>query len=121
MNNNYLETAAGFGWRSADGTPKRGNWLRDLAIGLAVALAASLLLMVADAHAQDRVIQISGNTKTAMVTVAIGKRAFYSQLEQPLSVAYAEAAEVMVRNMIERDAEEGIGAFIEKRDPKWSE
>ena len=73
MNNNYLETAAGFGWRSADGTPKRGNWLRDLAIGLAVALAASLLLMVADAHAQDRVIQISGNTKTAMVTVAIGK------------------------------------------------
>jgi len=73
VNSNNLENAAGFGWRRADGTPKRSNWLRDLAIGLAVALAASLLLMVADANAQDRVIQISGNTKTAMVTVAIGK------------------------------------------------
>jgi pilus assembly protein CpaC len=73
VNNNNLESVAGFGWRHTDGTPKRGNWLRDLAIGLGFAVAASLLLMVADAHAQDRVIQISGNTKTAMVTVAIGK------------------------------------------------
>ena len=51
------------------------------------------------------------------VTVAIGKKAFYSQIEQPLAEAYADAATVMVRNMIERDAEEGIGAFIEKRKP----
>jgi len=52
-------------------------------------------------------------------TVAIGKRSFYSQLEKPLAEAYAEAAEVMVRNMLYRDAEEGIGAFIEKRTPVW--
>ncbi len=52
-------------------------------------------------------------------TVAIGKRAFYSQLEAPLAGAYAEAAEVMVRNMMFQDAEEGIGAFIEKRSPQW--
>ncbi len=53
------------------------------------------------------------------VTVAIGKKAFYSQIEQPLAEAYADAAQVMVRNMMERDAAEGIGAFIDKREPKW--
>ena len=53
------------------------------------------------------------------VTVAIGKQAFYQQLEMPLAEAYADAAQVMVRNMIERDAEEGIAAFIEKRPPRW--
>ena len=52
-------------------------------------------------------------------TVAIGKQAFYSQLEAPVAEAYAEAAEVMVRNMLYRDAEEGIGAFIGKRKPEW--
>jgi enoyl-CoA hydratase/carnithine racemase len=52
-------------------------------------------------------------------TVAIGKRAFYEQLEMPLDDAYAEMAEVMTRNMMLRDAEEGIGAFIEKRAPEW--
>lgn len=52
-------------------------------------------------------------------TVAIGKEAFYSQLEAPIAEAYAEAAEVMVRNMMYRDAAEGIGAFIEKRQPDW--
>ena len=53
------------------------------------------------------------------VTVAIGKEAFYAQIEQPLATAYAGAAETMVRNMLERDAAEGIGAFIEKRPPTW--
>src|SRR5450631_3889257 len=56
-----------------DGTPKRSNWLRDLAIGLAVALAFMLLGTFGKAYAQDRIIQISGNSRTAMVTVAIGK------------------------------------------------
>lgn len=55
------------------------------------------------------------------VTVAIGKRAFYDQLEMPLTQAYAYAADVMTRNMMERDAQEGIGAFLEKRDPVWSD
>ncbi len=52
-------------------------------------------------------------------TVAIGKSAFYSQIEKPLERAYTEAAEVMVHNMMARDAKEGIGAFLEKRDPAW--
>jgi enoyl-CoA hydratase/carnithine racemase len=52
------------------------------------------------------------------VTVAIGKEAFYAQIDQPLADAYATAAATMVRNMLERDAAEGIGAFIEKRQPQ---
>ena len=52
-------------------------------------------------------------------TVAIGKEAFYRQLEMPIAEAYAEAAAVMVRNMLFRDAREGIDAFIEKRPPVW--
>jgi enoyl-CoA hydratase/carnithine racemase len=52
-------------------------------------------------------------------TVAIGKRAFYDQIGLPLVDAYRLAGEVMVRNMMYADAEEGIGAFVEKRAPAW--
>lgn len=52
-------------------------------------------------------------------TVAIGKEAFYHQAEQGLEKAYDYAVSVMVRNMLYRDAEEGISAFLEKRNPKW--
>jgi enoyl-CoA hydratase/carnithine racemase len=58
--------------------------------------------------------------KSAYV-VKIGKEAFYRQLEGGLKDAYRYAAEVMVENMLERDAEEGIDAFIEKREPKWAD
>jgi enoyl-CoA hydratase/carnithine racemase len=53
--------------------------------------------------------------------VAIGKEAFYSQLEVPLAEAYRQMAEVMTRNMLLPDAEEGIGAFIDKRKPRWTD
>ena len=53
-------------------------------------------------------------------TVAIGKSTFYAQIEQPLAAAYAHAAEVMADNMMHADAKEGIGAFLDKREPKWS-
>ena len=55
------------------------------------------------------------------LTVKIGKQAFYRQVEMPLAEAYKYASEVMVENMLARDAEEGIGAFIEKRSPKWED
>jgi enoyl-CoA hydratase/carnithine racemase len=54
------------------------------------------------------------------LTVATGKVAFYKQAEMPLHEAYDYASKVMVDNMMARDAEEGIGAFIEKREPKWT-
>ena len=54
-------------------------------------------------------------------TLKVGKEAFYRQLEMPLAQAYAYASEVMTENMMARDAEEGICAFIEKRDPTWED
>ncbi|NNK78252.1 MAG: enoyl-CoA hydratase [Litoreibacter sp.] len=55
------------------------------------------------------------------VAVKIGKQAFYEQIQMPVSEAYNYAGDVMVQNMIFRDTEEGISAFLEKRPPNWSE
>jgi enoyl-CoA hydratase/carnithine racemase len=52
-------------------------------------------------------------------TVKIGKEAFYRQLEMPLGEAYDYASRVMTGNMLHAEANEGIRAFVEKRDPKW--
>ena len=51
--------------------------------------------------------------------VKIGKKAFYKQLEMPLSEAYKFTSEVMSENMMALDAKEGISAFLEKRIPNW--
>lgn len=53
------------------------------------------------------------------VALKFGKRAFYVQIGLPLTDAYLNVTEVMVENMLARDAEEGIGAFLEKRKPEW--
>ena len=54
-------------------------------------------------------------------TVAFGKAAFYRQLEMPLEEAYSYAAGIMVMNMMDENAREGIGAFLEKRSPNWKD
>jgi len=54
-------------------------------------------------------------------TVKIGKQAFYRQAELDLVDAYKYASQVMVENLLSADAEEGICAFIEKRDSKWKD
>ncbi len=51
--------------------------------------------------------------------VKIGKRTFYAQAELPIAAAYDHAAAAMVENMLWRDTEEGIQAFLEKRPPDW--
>ena len=53
--------------------------------------------------------------------MAIGKEAFYRQAELGLAEAYRYAAEVMTRNMLAHDAEEGIDAFLAKRPPVWQD
>lgn len=53
------------------------------------------------------------------LTLKIGKEAFYEQVEMGLDDAYKYTGRVMVENMLARDAEEGIGAFIGKRAPEW--
>ena len=55
------------------------------------------------------------------VAVKIGKQAFYNQLGMPTDQAYAYTGDVMVENMLHRDTEEGISAFLEKRDPGWTQ
>ncbi|MBK1635644.1 enoyl-CoA hydratase [Rhodovulum adriaticum] len=51
--------------------------------------------------------------------VRIGKRIFYDQAEMGMDDAYAHAGAAMVENMMWRDTDEGISAFLEKRKPDW--
>jgi len=53
--------------------------------------------------------------------VKIGKEAFYQQIDMPIDAAYAYAGDVMVQNMLYRDTEEGISAFLDKRPPDWTQ
>ena len=53
------------------------------------------------------------------LTIKIGKKAFYKQLEMPLSKAYKYASKMMTKNAMALDAKEGISAFLEKRNPNW--
>ena len=53
------------------------------------------------------------------LTMSMGKAAFYRQLDMELEDAYTYASDVMARNMMERDAKEGIDAFLQKRQPTW--
>ena len=53
------------------------------------------------------------------LTIKIGKQTFYKQLEMPLKKAYAYTSKMMTKNMMAKDAEEGISAFLDKRKPKW--
>jgi enoyl-CoA hydratase/carnithine racemase len=93
-------------------------------------------LIAADAAARiglvNQVVEPGSERKAALAlarkitaksahTLKIGKEAFYRQLEMPLAEAYKYASEVMVENMLARDAEEGISAFIEKREPQWQD
>jgi enoyl-CoA hydratase/carnithine racemase len=60
--------------------------------------------------------RIASRSPTA---IAIGKKAFYAQIEMDLTQAYDAAARIMVENMLETDAKEGIEAFLAKRAPEW--
>ena len=53
------------------------------------------------------------------LTIKIGKKAFYKQLEMPLRKAYKYTSQVMTENAMSIHAKEGISAFIEKRKPNW--
>ena len=60
-------------------------------------------------------------TEKSAMAVALGKTAFYRQIEMNLTDAYAYTSDVMTRNMLAHDAEEGIDAFIAKRKPVWTD
>src|SRR6266566_2967220 len=78
--------------------------------------------VVAAGTEQDAAIALAQKVALkSAYTIKLGKAAFYRQAEMSLADAYHYAAEVMTENMMARDAEEGIGAFIEKREPKWQD
>ncbi|NQW11088.1 MAG: enoyl-CoA hydratase [Alphaproteobacteria bacterium] len=87
----------------------------------AEAEAAGLVNAVVPADALDAKVADYAEAITAKspLTLAIGKEAFYRQVEMPVADAYAYASAVMTQNMLARDAKEGIDAFIEKRAPVW--
>jgi enoyl-CoA hydratase/carnithine racemase len=71
-------------------------------------------------HEREAALELAKKiTAKSALTLKIGKEAFYRQIEMPLAEAYRYASEVMVENMMARDAEEGISAFIDKRRPNW--
>jgi enoyl-CoA hydratase/carnithine racemase len=78
--------------------------------------------VVAAGRERDDAIKLArGIAEKSSLTVRIGKEGFYRQLDMPLAEAYEYVTGVMVENMLKRDAEEGIDAFIDKRTPKWED
>ena len=91
-------------------------------VGAADALRLGLVSDVApEAGLDDAVWALARHiaSRSALV-VGLGKAAFYKQAEMGVAEAYAFTSGVMVRNMAEPDAAEGIGAFLEKREPAWT-
>ncbi|WP_208354568.1 enoyl-CoA hydratase [Pseudaestuariivita rosea] len=75
---------------------------------------------VPEADLADEAEQLAQTVASKLsAAVKIGKHAFYKQIQMPVDQAYAYTGDVMVQNMMLRDTEEGINAFIEKRDPDW--
>ena len=69
---------------------------------------------------EDEVLKLAKKIASkSNLTIKIGKKAFYKQLEMPLSEAYKYTSEAMSENMMAVDAREGISAFLEKRIPNW--
>jgi enoyl-CoA hydratase/carnithine racemase len=78
--------------------------------------------VVAPGREREEALKLARDISSkSSLTVKIGKEGFYRQLEMRLADAYNYVSEVMVENMLVRDAEEGINAFIEKREPKWED
>ena len=72
--------------------------------------------------ALDAALALAGKIASkSTMTVKIGKRAFYEQAEMKLGEAYDYASRVMVENLLARDADEGISAFVQKRAPSWED
>ena len=91
------------------------------AISAEEALGHGLVSHVASDEELDATVlsvaqQVSG---ASAATVAIGKQAFYEQLELSTEQAYTKMSDVMATNAVMHDAQEGIGAFLEKREPVW--
>lgn len=76
--------------------------------------------VVSDETLDEAVADLAARVaKASAATVSIGKQAFYEQLTLSTGDAYTKMSEVMTQNALMADAQEGIGAFLEKREPVW--
>ena len=74
-----------------------------------------------DAELEEQVMELARQISSASSqTLAVGKPAFYQQIELDRPAAYDMAQKVMVDNLLKEDAKEGIAAFLEKREPNWN-
>jgi enoyl-CoA hydratase/carnithine racemase len=87
------------------------------------ALAYGLVNKVVTPETLDEAVMgyAASIVKKSALTIAYGKEAFYRQAEMPLQDAYRYAGEVMTKNMLAHDAGEGIDAFLERREPAWTD
>ncbi|MFP5262034.1 MAG: enoyl-CoA hydratase [Blastocatellia bacterium] len=69
---------------------------------------------------REETLALAGRiAQASSLTLSIGKQAFYAQVDLDQPKAYAYAKEVMSLNALAEDAQEGMGAFLEKREPCW--
>ena len=72
------------------------------------------------AKLEDEVLKLAKKIASkSNLTIKIGKKGFYRQLEMSLRKAYKYTSKIMAKNMMALDAKEGISAFLEKRTPNW--
>jgi enoyl-CoA hydratase/carnithine racemase len=85
------------------------------------AMAKGLINRVASAEQLDAKIEslIASILAKPRAAIAIGKALFYRQLETGIEAAYADAGETMACNFVDASAQEGVAAFLEKREPRW--
>ena len=78
--------------------------------------------VVAPGTERDEAVKLAKKiTEKSASAIRLGKEEFYRQIGMSLAEAYNYTAEVMVENLLTRDANEGIGAFIDKRKPTWQD
>jgi enoyl-CoA hydratase/carnithine racemase len=79
----------------------------------------NLVVPAAELEEQSRMLA-ARIAEASSLTVALGKQAFYTQVDLDQPKAYAYAKEVMSMNALAADAQEGISAFLEKRPASWT-
>jgi enoyl-CoA hydratase/carnithine racemase len=78
--------------------------------------------VVAPGHEREEALKLAKIIAAkSSIALKLGKTAFYRQLPMSLAEAYEYTSGVMLENLLARDAEEGMNAFIDKRPPKWED